>query len=55
MPSGVPAMTVLEPSNVGTAVQRMFGLFDEELRGKAAIEIEENRRKGSGADTERRN
>jgi len=55
MPSGVPAMTVLEPSNVGAEVQRIFGLVDEKLRSKAAIEIEENRRKGSGADTERRN
>jgi len=55
MPSGTPVMTVLEPSNVGAAAQRMFGLFDAESQKRSVIEIQSNRTKGSKADEERKN
>lgn len=54
-PPGVPVLAVLEPANVGAAVQRMFGLFDSELRGKAAAELMQSRDKGKKADGEKRN
>ena len=54
-PPGVPPMAVLEPANVGAAVQRMFGLFDAEMRRASVVEIETNRRKGAEADKDRRN
>ncbi len=55
MPSGTPVMTIIEIENVALAIQKMFGMFDNELSIKTVNEIISTKAKNKLADDERKN